>query len=202
MKSIIISILVLTILSGSFSSVRADHEEPSELAGAGVILSGISIIILGIYDIASASGSAERYNASLMGMFPLRMPGYLTSSTEMFGQPKFSRAAFVKNPDLPIGYEYQPSAEKKSPRSATLWSLGATLIPTGIGFISMIGGGWNNNHTTLAIGIVSSTSGWVFGPSAGHWYAQQTSRGWRTALIRLGLLGVGFLSAAAVAAAS
>lgn len=87
-----------------------------------------------------------------------------------------------------------PPGEAKSPRTALLWSVGATLLPSALGLATAAVGGWNDNQTTLGIGIAGMASSWIFGPSAGHWYAGESARGWATTGIRAGLFALGVLA--------
>lgn len=87
----------------------------------------------------------------------------------------------------------QSNQLRKSLKKARHWSLGATLIPFALGTAILTAGGGNDNSTTLTIGIVGISSGILIGPSAGHWYAKQTSRGWISVLIRFGISTAGLL---------
>jgi hypothetical protein len=68
------------------------------------------------------------------------------------------------------------------------------LIPVGVGVAAGTGAGWNDNHATLGIAIAAIGSGLIFGPSAGHWYAERHGRAWATTGLRAGLLILGFLA--------
>jgi len=48
--------------------------------------------------------------------------------------------------------------------------------------------------TTLTTGLIAVSGGWILGPSAGHWYAEQHSRGWTSAFVRAVAFGVGLIS--------
>jgi hypothetical protein len=73
--------------------------------------------------------------------------------------------------------ERQP--EFKSPQNALFLSLGGTLIPSVIGASFIISGNRHDDMPLLITGIALPATGWVFGPSAGHFYAKQISKGWK-----------------------
>lgn len=199
MKRSIILILILTAVFEPFSSIKAEEDGASALAGLGLLVSGLTIIFSGIGDIASAAESAEKYNATLTEMSLLASVHEVNAVPRMFAQPAFSRAALLKNGDRRVFYTLQVSQRHKNPGTATLWSLGSTLIPTASGYLMMEAGGWNSNSPSFIAGVVTVSGGWVFGPSAGHWYAKQNARGWTSALIRMAAYGVGFFCLSAVA---
>lgn len=75
----------------------------------------------------------------------------------------------------------------KSGKRALMLSVGATLIPVGLGTIAAIG-----NRESLAAGLISS--GLLIGPSVGHFYVGRAGRGLTTIGIRFALGTVGAVS--------
>ena len=181
--------VIATILSGSFSSVRANGCE-SESGNNGVALAslvGFSVLLL--YDILGAPGSAKRYNESQASLFRfIRHKQYALSNDNLFGKPAFSRAALIKSSGQPLVYiPKQPKKAEKSPGLALLLSLGATIIPAAAG-IQILS---DSEENTL--GTILFVSGTTLGPSAGRLYTKQYSRGLLTSALRFGL-GALFLS--------
>lgn len=194
MKAIISTITIVIFLSGSFNSARAQDGNGAIIAaGIGVaVLSGIGFLYSVIYDIGKAPASARKYNESHYGAFPLKSEPTRVADN-IFGQPQFSRDALVNNysPLLSSNYAAKPQGQEKSPQSALYWSLGATLIPVSIG----LGGlAIPDSNTKSRIAILGFSSGLIIGPSAGHWYAQQHSRGWKSLALRAGLAALGIAS--------
>ena len=179
--------LILLIASCSYTSAYAVDSSENE----GVLIIGsFGFIALMIYDIATAPASAKEYNGRHMSALPLNMDRATASKTYNFGQPEFTRAALVKNYTQAIVYASIPSKKPKSPRTATLWSLGATVIPVTIGFALGRGNEFLSGSLPTASGAVLVTSGSIFGPSAGHIYAKKVGRGLLTSALRLGLAAV------------
>jgi hypothetical protein len=189
------AVLWLTIgLAGPAALGGQSEDVP---ATVGVLAAGVGVLGIGLFDIATASASARRYNERHLALNPLFDP-----KARRYGPAlSFSVGRSIRSPEpqsldtrRPIGL---PQGAK-SHKTATLWSLGATLIPSGIGLATAAGGGWNDNKTTLAIGIAGMASGWLFGPSAGHWYAEQHGRAWTTTGLRVGLVVLGLLALSTV----
>ncbi|GEM_PF-3706514 len=94
--------------------------------------------------------------------------------------PRFSRAVLLEYDSSPVVYSPDRADKQlKSPATATLLSLGATLLPIAVGALIAEQSG------TAAFLMISS--GVIIGPSTGHWYAKRTSRGLITSGLRLGL---------------
>jgi len=199
MKSLLFLMVILTIMLEPFSTAYANDDGAADLAGIGVLAGGLTVIVYGISDIISAHESAEKYNSGITEIIPIQKTLQVNYRVPAFARSSFSRDALLKTNNRRNVYTFQMSKERKSPATATWWSLGSTLIPTGAGFILMEAGGWNDNMTTLTTGLIAISGGWIFGPSAGHWYAEQSSRAWKTALIRAVAFGVGFFSGLIVA---
>ena len=185
LKTIVGAALVLSILSGSFDSVKANGCPESLNGVARASLAGLGVLI--IYDILSAPSSAKRYNKSLASMFPLiKDRQYGLSKDNLFGEPVFSRAALIKSNRQPVVYTLKQNEKReKSPRVAFLWSLGATAIPFLIGRALL--------EPNINLALILMGSGITVGSSAGHFYAKRYSRGLLTSALRIGL-GVLFIS--------
>lgn len=186
MKSIIRAVLLLAIFGGSAkASNNGGNNDVAAVAFAGYAL-------LTIFDIFSAPIAVRKYNEGLVTISPpLRRGRKAEESGVMFGQPFFSRTALVRNAQpaiSPVSQERRTvgSARKKSEVAALFLSLGATAIPLYIG-VKLSDA---NNGTMAELFIVS---GLIVGPSVGHFYAGQSTRGVVTSLLRLGLGGL-FLS--------
>ena len=179
LKTIIGAALVLSTLSGSFDSVKANGCPESLNGVARASLAGLGVLI--IYDILSAPSSAKRYNKSLASMFPLiKDRQYGLSKDNLFGEPVFSRAALIKSNRQPVVYTLKQNEKReKSPGVAFLWSLGSTAIP----FLIGRAGDEQNSNLARILGV----SGITVGPSAGHFYAKRYSRGLLTSALRIGL---------------
>lgn len=80
------------------------------------------------------------------------------------------------------------SLELKSPTTASLYSLGATLLPAIPAWIFLDSG--NYNEFLFWGCFISSVSGIVIGPSVGHFYAGNTKRGFMSAGFRTVSTGV------------
>lgn len=108
-------------------------------------------------------------------------PLFAVPGSYYFEQLNFSRNALVRHYNQTVASAPKQSEKhRKSPTTALLWSLGATLIPiaAGIGFA-------NQDPATGAVILISS--GVIISPSTGHWYAKQKKRALVTAGLRLGL---------------
>ncbi len=182
-KQITVTALLLFIigsLSGNAIGQRlgGDDEKTETL-----VLGTLAFVGLVVYDIATAPSSAKHYNEGLRDMFPLiEDRRFVGSGAYTFGQPGFSRAALVKDNSQAIFCELQKSNKKeKSPTTALLWSLGATVIPSAVGLGVVASRNWD--FTTYWVVI---TSALVFGPSAGHFYSGKVVRGVLTSVLRIG----------------
>ena len=115
-----------------------------------------------IYDIATASKSARRYNEKHLSLAPLVNPrsgSYGLMASWSFGR---SRPA--------------PPPAQKSPSAAFQLSLFSTVVPVGAGLALASA---DNEAGGLAF-----LGGLVVGPSVGHFYAGQAGRGFGTMLLR------------------
>ena len=99
----------------------------------------------------------------------------------------FSRNMLDNSNFQPISYQSEDLNKRlKSPRTALLWSAGATFIPMVVGPLLQNDGYW----AALVIPAV------LIGPSTGHFYANQKKRGLTTVVARFGLAMVAFISLA------
>ena len=127
-----------------------------------------------IYDIATASKSARRYNEKHLSIAPLVSPrsgSYGLMASWSFGR---SRQA--------------PAPPRKSPSTAFQLSLFSTVIPMGAGAAGLA------SSDTDAAGAFIFLGGLVIGPSVGHFYAGQGGRGIGTVLLRGGVTVLGIAS--------
>ena len=120
-----------------------------------------------IYDIATASKSARRYNQTHLSVAPLVNPtrgSYGVTASWSFGRSRRAlpvpRAAVVPT--------------RKSPTTAFELSLMSTVLPAGVGALTL----------DSEAGGVAFLGGLVIGPSVGHFYAGQVGRGVGTILLR------------------
>lgn len=183
-KIIIASTLILSLLSGSFNSLKANDCPESgnnQAALAGLVGFGV----LFIFDLVTAPHSAKQYNKSHASMLRfIQHKRYTLSNHNHFGEPVFSRAALIKSNRQPVTYTLKENEKsKKSPGLALLWSLGATAMPP------LLGGALTDG--TLEDILV--VSGITMGPSAGHFYSERYVRGLLTAALRIAF-GVLFIS--------
>lgn len=98
-----------------------------------------------------------------------------------------AQSARKSNDELRTGRLHSAMRER-SPAKAFLWSFGGTVIPTVLGgAVGSIVGASDSKMGSAADAMATSLmlSGMFLGPSAGHWYAGQTSRGVKTAGTRL-----------------
>ena len=192
MKAIISTITIVTLLFGSFKSTYAVDDEEAIIAAGITVLSGIGFAYSVIYDIATAPASVRRYNESLYGAFPLKREQTRVTGN-IFGQPQFSRDALANSFPrfLTSIHTAKSQRQKKSPKRALFWSLGATLIPVSIGFLGL---NISDTATKSRVALLGFSSGLLIGPSAGHWHAQQHSRGWKSLALRAGFATLGIIS--------
>jgi hypothetical protein len=194
-----VAIAVAAATPGSLRSQQIDPDEGDKvLQGALVVTAAASIVMVGIVDMFTAASSARRTNEARIGLAPIadvreRRVG-LGMSVPLGSGGSAGRhvVAGVRSSAR------QGQGRPKSPGTATAWSLGATLVPAFVGGAILVAGGGNDNQTTAAIGGTMLGAGWLVGPSAGHWYAEQHGRGWLTTGIRFGLSLLGFAALAAL----
>ncbi len=178
-------ILVVTPMLVRPAPARA--QEDDDRVAAGVVYGSIGgILASGLIDIVTAPASARRYNRQL-AVAPLIQPRtgrYGLGVSIPFGGGTPARPARVRRRSRPYAVQ---DAAPRSPGRAALASVGATLLPTVFGGIVGL-----TIDTGVGIGLLSL--GWILGPSAGHWYAEQAGRGWLTVGIRTGLYVLGFVA--------
>ena len=182
-KTILKVVVILTLLTYPYSSSHGNggKVDPPLILQIGAI----SIITLEIFDIATAPMSAHRYNENLMGLKSIEYLNNQSYSEPTFsspGQPIYSivlsNNRFI--PSIDNTSIVNDDEQQKSPSSALLLSLSATLIPFTVGVLSADQGEGAGSFLLI-------TSGLLLGPSAGHWYAKQKTRGWITVGIRTGI---------------
>lgn len=91
-------------------------------------------------------------------------------------------------------YDYYKAA--KSEKTAVWWSVGTTAGLTGLGVLLT----WQVEPR--AIGWGTFLSGVLIGPSAGHFYAQQWSRGLTSVGVRSGIAAIGLFASFTAATAA
>ena len=148
----------------------------------------ISAGLLGIFDILTAPLSVKRYNKSLLTTTTYNNSYNIPNQKNIISMNKlnFSKAALMDRSDKNIiYYEAEPDKIKlKSPTTALLWSVGATVFPGIIGFPI-------NSIYDVELGpFVGGTIGGVIGPSAGQWYAGRRIRVIMFTFLRAGLAGI------------
>lgn len=210
----------LLMILGSSSSARAECGEGRVWLA---LLSGLGILGVGVYDIATAPASAQRYNEQHWSVAPVmdaRDHRYGLAMAYTFGQSSPS-TSFRQQEWYPMTTSSSKSGPRPSPAMAPSWlrgeahmppdassmadtsiqhtrrsfkspqtALAASLIFT-LAPVAMGGAVMRTGTDPGGVGVTFFSAGWTFGPSAGHWYAGQTARGWKTAGLRLGLAGVG-----------
>jgi hypothetical protein len=98
-----------------------------------VIITGFTIIGSVIYDIATASKSARRYNENLSMNLPAIKDAF-SYKMKMFEQPEFKREVLTDfNASLSVYAIKQTNSRVESPNKALYWSLGATMLPIAFG---------------------------------------------------------------------
>ena len=130
-----------------------------------------------IYDIATASKSARRYNATHLSVAPLVNPR--NGSYGLMASLPLGRSRRAPQPQAPA---------HKSPSTAFQLSLFSTVIPMGAGAAGLA------SSDTDAAGAFVFLGGLVIGPSVGHFYAGQGGRGIGTTLLRAGVTVLGIAS--------
>lgn len=161
--------------SSAYSPEHASGGEPM-VFGAAIAFAGLVV-----YDIVTAPSSARRYNESRLGMAPLidtREKSVGLSVSLALGWTERTRRGPLHRPTIEQAVE-----GRKSPVAALLWSLGATAIPMLAGVMSVESGREQTGAWLIYAGL-------ALGPSAGHWYAERTVRGFRTAGLRIAISAV------------
>lgn len=138
-----------------------------DCSGATFLVSGVAVGTLAIYDIATASASARRYNREHVAVVPVVNPSrrsYGLSISVPFGRsgPRHVPAARTQSPPA-----------RKSPTGAFFLSFAATAAPMAAGVAVQ-----NDAGAYVFLG------GLVLGPSIGHFYAARPGRGLATAALR------------------
>lgn len=186
--------LLVALLAATGSPVRAEHGSGTGATVFGTIVGGLVVV-----DWATAHLSVRHYNEALLSQFPLQPPRRSAPAVR-FGQVTFTRDALIKpsawgrntlgtaSPFSIHRYAAEARAHaerRKSPVTATLLSIGLTLVPAAVGYPLAAG------DSAETVGGLLIGAGVVFGPSVGHWYAGRKVRPWVTAGLRLIL---GFLA--------
>ena len=133
---------------------------------AGFVVSAIAVSGLAVFDIATASASARRYNQRHLAVVPrvdVRHGSYGFVASWSFGRSSRVHARSYAAP------------APKSPGTAFVLSLTSTAAPILLGAAIQDG-----------VGGVLVLSGLVVGPSVGHLYAGQVGRGLGTIGLRAG----------------
>ena len=154
-------------------------------------LTTLSLIGLGgliLFDIATAPLSADRYNKKQAQRSPtmnLRQGSLGLAFRFSFNRAHPLDAGTVKRYTPPVP-SFARQQKRKSPALAFMLSLGATFAPILLGAESGV-------FEDLGVTYLIFSGALVLGPSVGHWYAEQYSRGLLTAGLRA-LMVVVFLS--------
>jgi len=141
----------------SASTLRAQDCSGGIFIASAAVVGGSAI-----YDIATASKSARRYNEKHLSVAPLVNPR--SGSYGLMASWSFGRS---RRPQV---------AAQKSPSTAFQLSFFSTVVPVGAGLALA---GADNEAGGLAF-----LGGLVVGPSIGHFYAGQVGRGMGTTLLR------------------
>ncbi len=153
-------------------------------------LTTLSLIGLGgliLFDIATAPLSADRYNKKQAQRSPtmnLRQGSLGLAFRFSFNRAHPLDAGTVKRYTPPVP-SFARQQKRKSPALAFMLSWGATFTPI---FLAAEFG-----VEDLGVAYLILSGAVVLGPSVGHWYAEQYSRGLLTAGLRA-LMVVVFLS--------
>lgn len=133
-----------------------------DCSGGVFIVSAAVVGGSAIYDIATASKSARRYNQTHLSLAPLVNPrngSYGVMASWSFGRSR-------------------PVPAQKSPSTAFQLSFFSTVVPMGAGTIALASSSDNE------AGAFAFLGGLIVGPSVGHFYAGQGGRGIGTLLLR------------------
>jgi hypothetical protein len=171
-------VLILSLLSISFSSSSGNSKGP----GYEVVFGTGAILMLGMFDIASAPVSAKKYNDNLLilnSKESLQGNNITPSYSYPFGEKGFLQSnlnnRFIQSVDITSSSSLE--SQRKHYDSALLWSLGATAIPIYAGIEA------DKNGEGFLAGLLIAT-GVIIGPSVGHFYAEQEKRGILTISLR------------------
>lgn len=144
--------------------------QAQDCSGGVFIVSAAVVGGSAIYDIATASKSARRYNQKHLSVAPLVNP-----SQGSYGV--MASWSFGRSPRAPPPHRAVPRAARKSSSTAFELSFLSTAMP-------MAAGGLAAASSESGAGAVVFLSGLVIGPSVGHFYAGQVGRGIGTILLR------------------
>ncbi len=164
-------VFLLTVVAQAPAPAYAQNEEFAELSAAG-------LVGLAVFDIFSAPASADRYNKKHFQLSPVvnRQDASLGLALRFsFNHARLFRPGGANPYKSPV-LAFPRQEKRKSPLGALALSLGATVVPTAVGLALFYG--------SLPASLISLTGGVVFGPSIGHWYAEQAGRGWLTVGLR------------------
>jgi len=157
--------------------------------GCSLVVGGAGVAFVGamIFDIGTASSSARSYNARRVDAAPIIDPVNRTFGLAI-------KVSFGTAP-IPTYRRVPPAGGSDGPKSeavASLWSLGATIVPVGIGL--SLHDDHNDAILPVSLGLISA--GIFLGPGAGHWYADNKGRAMMGVAARVGIFGIGVLLAA------
>ena len=159
---------LLTIEAAS-ALLAASPARAQDCSGGVFYVSAAVVGGSAIYDIATASQSARRYNETHLSIAPFVNPrsgSYGVMASLSLGRSR--RAPALAQAQVPA---------RKSPGAAFRASFFSTVIPMGAGAAVLA-------STDNGAGAVLFFGGMVVGPSVGHFYADQVGRGIGTMLLR------------------
>ncbi|HEV2669798.1 MAG TPA: hypothetical protein VGU74_01800 [Gemmatimonadales bacterium] len=174
----VLSLSILLSLVGGAQGVGATRL--AQTCSEGVFLASAAVVAGStIYDIASASASARRYNRAHLAIAPLVNPrnrSYGISASWSFGRSSHlaTRAVAVPARRWPVRSVGAPAT--KSPSTAFVLSFASTAAPMLTGYAMGVGG------TDAGWGVF--LGGLVIGPSVGHFYVGEVGRGLATVALR------------------
>lgn len=162
--------VVVGVLACASVAPRAAAQDCS---GVTFLVSTAAVTGLAIFDIATAPAAARHYNERQVAIAPIL---------------NMRDGAFGLSISLPLGRRRPPPPLQtprpyKSPTTGLLLSLGSTTVPMGLGLVGRgTAGAW------VFLG------GIVVGPSVGHFYAGQVTRGLAMTGLRAAGTAVGISS--------
>ena len=166
-------LLLMVVAQPPAPAYAQDEEEITTLS-----LLGLGGLIL--FDIATAPLSADRYNKKQAQRSPtmnLRDGSLGLAFRFSFNRARLLHAGYVNRYTPPVP-SFARQQKRKSPALAFMLSLGATFAPILLGAESGV-------FEDLGVTYLIFSGALVLGPSVGHWYAEQYSRGLLTAGLRV-----------------
>ncbi len=159
------------------------HAQDDSFGEALIIGATLTIAGTGVFDIATASRSASRYNAQhSLGVIPILNPIERRVGVAFRMPIPLHVTSGPSHEDQTPTYR-PPVIDRRSPATATMWSLASTALP--IAFGALVGSGpfivWRDHRITRVL----------VGPSVGHWYSSRVGRGWTTIVVRVVMMVVG-----------